>query len=324
MRSPHVSSLIAAGMWCASQLCAQTQSVPEANPARPTVATPATLTPVGYLQFESGGFYADASPEFSNQFSINQVTKLTVAPRLQFLGMFGPLANTHRAAGGIGEGNQPGGIAAAVQVVVLPGKGAKPTISLSYAHTLYAGSAPDIDIGSFDQSAIFLWSEDLGGFHFDVNGIFNEQSPGTARRGQFGQTMSISHPLGPFTIAGELWHFTQPSTRGNAVGNLWALSYAMRKNLVIDAGFNHGFTSSSTQWEVFGGFTYLLPHRLWRSRAQPKVGHDAGSCETINGQLLGEEPVRSRSVARPAARMTASETCCGVSKSVRREMWAVR
>lgn len=266
MRSPQVRILIVAGLWGASQLCAQTQSVPEANPARPTVSTPATLTPVGYLQFESGVLYADASPEFSTQFSINQVTKLTVAPRLQFLGLFSPLANTRGADGGIGDGNQPGGIAAGVQAVVLPGNGAKPTISLSYAHTLYAGSAPDIDIGSFDQSATFLWSEDLGGFHFDVNGIFNQQSQGDVRRGQFGQTMSISHPLGPFTMAGELWHFTQPIARGNAVGNLWALSYAARKNLVIDAGFNHGLTSSSTQWEGFGGFTYLLPHRLWRSR----------------------------------------------------------
>ncbi|MGA8088478.1 MAG: hypothetical protein WCA10_14310 [Terracidiphilus sp.] len=267
MRSRQVRILIAAVLGSAAQLCAQTQSVPEANPARPTVATPATLTPVGYLQFESGVLYADGSPGFSIQFSINQVMKLTVTPRLQFLGMFGPLANTHRAAGGIGDGNQPGGIAAGVQGVVFPGNGAKPTISLSYAHTLYAGSAPDIDIGSFDQSATFLWSEDLGGFHFDVNGIFNQQSEGNVRRGQFGQTVSISHPLGPFTIAGELWHFTQPLTRGNAVGNLWALSYAVRKNLVIDAGFNRGLTSSSTQWEGFGGFTYLLPHRLWRSRA---------------------------------------------------------
>ncbi len=275
MRSPQVRVLIATGLWCASQLCAQTQSVPEANPARPTVATPATLTPVGYLQFESGGFYADASPGFSTQFSINQVTKLTVTPRLQFLGMFGPFANTHRAAGGIGEGYQPGGIAAGVQVVVLPGNGAKPTISLSYAHTLYAGSVPDIDVGSFDQSALFLWSEDLRGFHFDVNGIFNQQSQENVRRGQFGQTMSISHPLGPFTIAGELWHFTQPLAGGNAVGNLWALSYAMRKNLVIDAGFNRGFTSSSTLWEGFGGFTYLLPHRLWRSRGHDQVDHNS-------------------------------------------------
>jgi hypothetical protein len=266
MRLREVRFLIAAGLWCASQLCAQTQSVPEANPARPTVATPATLTPVGYLQFESGVFYADGSPGISTQFSINQVTKLTVAPRLQFLGMFDPVANTQGADGGNGDGNQPGGIAAGVQAVVLPGDGARPTISLSYARTLYAGSAPDLDIGSFDQSAVFLWSEDVRGFHFDVNGIFNQQSQAHVRRGQFGQTVSVSHQLGPFTVAGELWHFTQPLLRGNAVGNLWALSYAMRKNLVFDAGFNRGLTSSSTQWEGFGGFTYLLPHRLWRQK----------------------------------------------------------
>lgn len=250
------------------QACAQahTDEVPQANPARPTVATPATLTPVGYLQFENGGLYADASPELSTQFSINQVTKLTLASRMQVFGMFGPLANSHGTVGGVGDGNQPGGIAAGAQAVVLPGNGAKPTISLSYIRTLYAGSAPDIDIGSFDQSATFLWSEDLGGFHLDVNGIFNHQSQGNVRRGQFGQTLCVSHPLGPFTLAGELWHFTQPFTNSNAVGNLWALSYAVRKNLVIDGGFNRGVTSTSTQWEGFAGFTYLLPHRLWKSR----------------------------------------------------------
>ena len=36
----------------------------EANPGRPTVSTPATLTPVGYLQFETGVLAASHSPEF--------------------------------------------------------------------------------------------------------------------------------------------------------------------------------------------------------------------------------------------------------------------
>src|SRR5215813_6272279 len=64
---------------------ADKSDVPEANPARPTVATPATLTPVGYLQFENGILYATGSPDFSSRFGVNQVTKLTVHPRLQFL-----------------------------------------------------------------------------------------------------------------------------------------------------------------------------------------------------------------------------------------------
>jgi hypothetical protein len=248
------------------QARAQAPAVPQANPARPTVSTPATLTPVGYLQFENGGFYANASQEFKSQFSTNQVTKLTITPRLQVMGLFEPFAYTHGVVGDAEAGIQPGGISVGVQGVVLPGEGRKPTVSLSYIRSLYGGSAPDIDVGSYQQGVTFLWSEDFGGLHIDTNGIFNEQTQGDVRRGQFGQTLSVSHPLGPFVLAGELWHFTQPFSNGNAVGNLWALSYAARRNLVIDAGFNHGLTSSSTQWEGFAGFTYLLPHRLWKAR----------------------------------------------------------
>lgn len=238
--------------------------VPEANPARPTVSTPATLTPVGYMQLETGVLFADESPEFASQYSINQVTKITVARRLELEALFAPYDYTSGETGSGIRASQPGGIAAGLQGVILPGEGRKPTIGLSYIGTVYSGSAPDIDIGSFTQGATFLWSEDFGGFHLDTNGLFNEQTQSGVRRAQYGQTLSISHPLGPFVLAGEIWHFTQPLTNGNAVGNLWALSYAARRNLVFDAGFDHGLTSTSTQWEGFAGFTYLLPHRLWK------------------------------------------------------------
>jgi hypothetical protein len=56
------------------------------------------------------------------------------------------------------------------------------------------------------------------------------------------------------------------------VGNLWAISYPVRKNLVVDAGLNRGLTSTSTQWEGFAGFTYLLPHRLWKAKEQSAQG----------------------------------------------------
>jgi len=100
------------------------------------------------------------------------------------------------------------------------------------------------------------------GFHYDTNFLFNEVTNAT-RKAQFGQTLSISHGIGgKFGLAGELWHFTQPFLHGNAVGNLWAVNYNARKNLVFDGGFNRGLTSTSTRWEVFAGFTYLLPHKL--------------------------------------------------------------
>lgn len=239
---------------------------PEANPARPTVSTPATLTPVGYLQFENGGFYAADSAEFASQFSLNQVTKITVAPRLQFFVSSQPYAYTHDATDRSLSGNAPGDVLLGVQGVILAGKGIKPTIGLSYARRIYEGSSPNTDIGSSSQDALILLSADVSGFHFDTNGIFAEQSDGIVRRAQFGQTLSISHVVGKFTLAGELWHFTQPLSRGNAAGNLWALSYPLKKNLVLDAGFDHGLTSSSTQWEGFAGFTYLLPKPLWKRR----------------------------------------------------------
>jgi hypothetical protein len=45
---------------------------PEANPGRPTVSTPATITPVGYLQFETGFVPAYHSPEFSTRYSLSE------------------------------------------------------------------------------------------------------------------------------------------------------------------------------------------------------------------------------------------------------------
>jgi len=106
-------------------------------------------------------------------------------------------------------------------------------------------------------------SDDLAGFHLDANFIITEETEFGVRRAQIAQTLSISHPLKRFTISGEIWRFTQPYFRSNAIGNLWALSYPLRRNLVIDAGFDRGFTSTSTHWEEFVGFTYLLPHWLW-------------------------------------------------------------
>jgi hypothetical protein len=247
---------------CAAQ--SGTPSAPIANPARPTVATPATLTPVGYLQFENGIQYALDSTEFSSRFGVNQVTKLTVHPRLQLILQSEPFVGSTVA----GQHSwQAGGVSAGVQGVLLPGHETRPTVSVSYLRSIYSGPAPDIDIGSANQSALILVSDDLFGFHFDANGIFNEQVAGVARRAQFGQTLSVSHSLiKHFTLAGEIWHFTQPLLRSNTIGNLWAVSYTARPNLVFDAGFDHGFNATSTRWEAFFGFTYLLPHRLWNAR----------------------------------------------------------
>lgn len=233
----------------------------QANPGRPTVSTPATLTPVGYLQFETGFLAARHSPEFASRHSANGVLKLSVAPRLELISASDSLVfyrADRRSSVGTGEVFLGG------QAVVKRGEGVKPTIAVSYFRRIYDGGVPELDFGSPRNSFLVLASGDVMGFHYDGNVLFNEQTEQTLHRAQFGQTLSIAHRLaGNFSVSGEIWHFTQPFLRGHAAGNLWAVSYAARKTLVFDVGFNRGLTRTSTRWEVFAGFTYLLPRRLW-------------------------------------------------------------
>jgi len=237
---------------------------PEANPGRPTVSTPATLTPVGYLQFETGLLPAYHSPEFSSRYSLNEVVKLSVAPRVQLLTLAEPIV---RFTVDRTTASRVGDIFLGAQSVVYHGEGAKPTLAVSYFRRVYNGGAPELDVGSPINTLVLLASADVKGFHYDTNVFFTELVQGPVRRGQFGQSLTISHPfLRRFTLSGEIWHFTQPFLESNAVGNLWAVSYSARKNLVFDAGFNYGLTGTSTSWEAFVGFTYLFPRRLWKTQ----------------------------------------------------------
>ncbi|MGA7626235.1 MAG: hypothetical protein WB630_09375 [Candidatus Acidiferrales bacterium] len=244
----------------------QNPDEPEANPGRPTVSTPATLTPVGYLQFESGFEGAWQSPEFTSRYGFSEVMKLSVAKRVELLASSEPVA--HSTVEGI-NANQVADCFLGAQGVLYQGEGATPTLAVSYFHRVYDGGAPEFDFGSPTNSFLVLASADVKGFHYDANVFFNELVQEPVRRAQFGQSLTISHPfLRRLTLSGEIWHFTQPFLMSNAVGNLWAVGYTARKTLVFDVGFNHGLTPTSTQWEVFAGFTYLLPHRLWGRHPQ--------------------------------------------------------
>ena len=235
---------------------------PVANPGRPTVSTPATLTPVGYLQFETGFLGATHSPGVSSQASFNEVVKFSVSSRIELLAGDEPFAHSRADGRSV---NGTGDVMLGMQGVLLRGERTRPTIAVSYFHRVYSGDAPDLDIGGARNSALLLASADVKGFHYDANFMFNEVVDTAIHRAQFGQTLSVSHPLGKkFGVSGEIWHFTQPFLRSNAAGNLWALNYNMRRNLVLDGGFNRGLTGTSTRWEEFVGFTYLLPRRIGR------------------------------------------------------------
>jgi len=71
----------------------QVSDDPAANPGRPTVSTPATLTPVGYLQFETGFVGAESSSEFKSLSGLISVMKLAVSSRLEVLTSAEPIAH---------------------------------------------------------------------------------------------------------------------------------------------------------------------------------------------------------------------------------------
>jgi len=281
--------VVAAVMGFSRFASAQTDGAqtPAANPGRPTVSTPATLTPVGYLQFETGVVEARDSGDLAAQFSVNEVAKLAVHRRAQLLFQFEAYAHSREAASGTEQ--SIGGTVGGLQFVVVDGAGTRPTLSASYLHAISDGSAPDLDIGSSRQSAIVLFSADLRKpkLHIDTNGIFNEQIDDDRSRAQYGQTFCVSRAFSAVTIAAEIWHFTQPFEDASAAGLLWAISFAPRPNLVFDAGFNRGLTDTSTRWEFFAGFTYLLPHALWRQPATSASSQRGGSS------------ARNRSIALP-------------------------
>ena len=116
---------------------------------------------MGYLQFENGVLYATASPEFSKRLGINQATKLSINERMEVLALFEPF--THSTGAAV-SGNRPGEVFAGMQAVILSGNDERPTISGQHLRRLYASPAPELDLGTFVQSATILLSERPGWF----------------------------------------------------------------------------------------------------------------------------------------------------------------
>jgi len=139
---------------------------PKPIPDAPLVSTPATITPVGYLQFETGFVPAYQSPEFSSRYGLTEAIKLAVAPRLEFLVMAEPVA--HFTAEGK-TANRVADIFVGTQFVLYRGEGAKPTLAVSYFHRAYDGGAPEFDYGSPSNSLLLLASADVKGFIYDAN-----------------------------------------------------------------------------------------------------------------------------------------------------------
>lgn len=285
--------------WAAAVSCALGQA-PTANPARPTLTNPATLPPVGYLQLEQGYLGSFDSPVTDSQHGVNFVAKTAVHPRLMLELQMQPWARSREVGKSTSE-NGFGDVLVGGQAILYNAprssdevvkddvhrhtyvRSAMPTIAIGYLGRVHNGTTTDIDLGSQSQTALILLSGHAPGIdvHYDSNLIVSEQSGDstdashTIRRAQFGETFSIDRELltENLQLSLEVYHFSQPLLHATSTGQtvaradlldgLFALSYSVRPNLVLDGGFAHGFTSTSTRWQSFAGFTYVLPKRLW-------------------------------------------------------------
>lgn len=250
---------------------------PEADPARPTITNPAHIPPSGYLQFEQGVQILADSPNddtsrIKHQININNTTKLALNKRLMIFVQNEPIAHTSYTPDAPTT-NDTGDVLVGGQVVFVDfkhGHGTIPSISGAYNRRVRLGTAPNSDLGGTVQGVTLLAGGSGFKLHYDTNVIFNEtQGNGPQRRLQTIETIAVSYDLTKSISATlELWHGTQPLTHGHAAGDLHVITYTPMSNIVFDAGFNHGLTSTSSQWTGFFGVTYLLPHRLWNPPAK--------------------------------------------------------
>src|SRR5262245_1432899 len=118
MRPSLVSRLVLVIAAFARLSAAQTPASdePVANPGRPTVSTPATLTPPGYVQFETGVLAATDFEQLAARVGFNEVAKVTVHPRIQILAQFEPFVRGRER--GDPATKSAGGTAAGVQAVL--------------------------------------------------------------------------------------------------------------------------------------------------------------------------------------------------------------
>lgn len=252
----------------AVNVCAQQSSdAPAADPARPTVTSPAHIPPPGYLQFEQGALIVSGAGNFDTQTTLLQCAKISLNHRIMVQEQWQPESNTRTS--GVSQ-NSAGSVALGAQVLLTDekeGHSLRPTLAIGFLDTVHAGPAPEYDGGSAIRSLALLGAGDIKAFHYDANLILNQVNNGSVRRAQLGQALAITRNITPkLSVTAEVWHFAQPFTRSHAVGNIYAAGYTLKPTLVLDAGFNHGLTNTSAHWYGFFGFTYLLPHRLWPHR----------------------------------------------------------
>ena len=234
---------------------------PEAVPYRPTVSTPAQLSAPGWLEVELGGLRADdphpdADPR--RRSSVPYALKLAWSDdwgiRLQGDAFVRQTSGDGHVAAGVGD-----------TAIVLKRRlaldeasafGLEAGVDLPTApHRIGTGS------GQTDYSLDGIFSSDFAtGWHTDVNAVgtrLGAVAPHAGRLQALG-AWDVSRGFADrWTAAVELSGTHERRAPGTAQA-LGALSYAARRDIVLDFGCAHALNRATPNWQFFGGATVVV------------------------------------------------------------------
>lgn len=231
---------------------------PEATPYRPTVSTPAQLSAPGWLEGEFGGLQTR-----DDRAGLDRRTSVPYTFKYAFSEDWGvrvdgeAYVHEHDAQGmretGFGDTSLVAKRRFAVDPVSTFGLEAGVLIPTGRRGLGTGSGKPDCTVNS-------IYSSDLGEWHTDVNLVgtrLGAHDAGTSRYQQLG-AIAVSHPVyGRLSAAGEVSGTRQHGAASTAQA-LAALSYAVRRDIVLDIGAAHGLNHASATWHAFSGVTVVI------------------------------------------------------------------
>lgn len=227
------------------------------TPYRPSVSSPAQLSQPGQLELELGGL--------RSQDALAQRGSLPYSLKLAFDSTWGlVLSGEGLVSAPAADGRQRGlGDTQLIvkQALVLDedtALGLELGGKLPTARNAIGGS------GKADYSVNGIYSQDFGALHMDANLNLTRLGAIDAGAGriQSGWSTSFSYALDErWGVTGE-YSATRRRASAHTAQSLLALSFSPSKQLTLDFGMAHGWTSATPKWSWFAGAVLPLA-RLW-------------------------------------------------------------
>jgi hypothetical protein len=232
---------------------------PSATPYRPTVSTPAQLSEPHWLEGEFGGLYfreRSSDADLPHRFSVPYTLKYA------FTEDWGIRLGGEALVRASGDGGHEIGFGDTS--IVLKRRFAFDDSSAFGLEVgvLMPSAKRDLQIGSGkpDWSVNGIYSVDLGAWHTDVNLIGTRigAKDSDQSRWQSQAALAVSHPLvGSWSAAGE-WSGTHQQGQNGTAQFLGALTYALRKDAILDFGAARGLNRATPSWQAFAGITVVI------------------------------------------------------------------